>query len=304
MRTSQSFPFYSSDFILGTMLMTAEEVGAYIRMLCWQWEQGSVPSSPDKIKRITGVSFAKLSAVVEKFDEDSDGNLKNFRMEEVRTDRENFMEVQRQNGKKGGRPKGERPKPLDSQNKPMGYDRVSIGLTQSEPKKTLPSPLPSPLPLPKTPKPPEGGVFCGEPLVSKKEAMCYAPQCGSLPEVAELWWESRDATGWTKKGEPIRKWQSDLAVFARHYASNKAEQDSRKTHGQPPPRKAPEFTNSEQPIIMTEAAKRLYARAEQIAKEQAAEEKRKLAKYEEWEAEKERERAERQAIFDEEGAEL
>jgi uncharacterized protein YdaU (DUF1376 family) len=157
MKTSQSFPFYSSDFIMGTMLMTTEEVGAYIRLLCWQWEQGSVPADPAKITRITGIKYSRIGTVLQKFDQDSEGNWKNFRLEEVRTDRENFMEVQRRNGKKGGRPKGERPKPSDSQTKPMGYDWVTNGLTQSEPEKTLP--FPSPLPSPNTPKPPRGNEF-------------------------------------------------------------------------------------------------------------------------------------------------
>lgn len=143
---------------MGTMLMTAEEVGAYIRLLCWQWEQGGVPSDPAKITRIAGVPHKRLDQVLEKFDADSSGILKNFRMEEVRTERENFLQVQRANGTKGGRPKRERPNPRVSQTKPMGYDRVTIGLTQTEPKKTLPVPLPVPSPLPfqNTPLPPEG----------------------------------------------------------------------------------------------------------------------------------------------------
>ncbi len=144
---------------MGTMLLTTEEVGAYIRLLCWQWEQGSVPSDPSKITRITGVKYGKLETVLEKFDKDSDGNWKNFRMEEVRTERENFMEVQRKNGKKGGRPKGKRPNPRDSQTKPMGSDWVPENETQTEPKETLPSPSPSPSPLPNTPLPPEGDGF-------------------------------------------------------------------------------------------------------------------------------------------------
>ena len=154
MKTSQSFPFYASDFIMGTMLMTGEEVGAYIRLLCWQWEQGMVPSDPSKLARITGVNPKRLCPVLEKFDEDSEGNLKNFRMEEVRADRENYIEMQRAKGLKGGRPKGKRPKPGDSRNKPVGFIRLSETGGFEKAEKSLPSPLP--LPLPNTPIPPEG----------------------------------------------------------------------------------------------------------------------------------------------------
>lgn len=146
MRTSQSFPFYASDFIMGTMLMTGEEVGAYIRMLCWQWEQGFVPSDPAKLARISGVNPKKLAAVLEKFDEDSDGNLKNFRMEEVRNERETYIELQRSKGLKGGRPKGKRPKPGDSREKAAGLFRLSETGGFEKAEKSPPSPSPSPLP--------------------------------------------------------------------------------------------------------------------------------------------------------------
>ena len=35
-----AFLFYSSDFLSGTMLMSDEEVGQYIRLLCLQHQKG------------------------------------------------------------------------------------------------------------------------------------------------------------------------------------------------------------------------------------------------------------------------
>lgn len=86
MKTSQSFPFYASDFIIGTMLMTAEEVGAYMRMLCFQWEQGAVPDDESKLSRITGVPFKRLENVLSKF-QTSECGLRNAKMERVRSER-------------------------------------------------------------------------------------------------------------------------------------------------------------------------------------------------------------------------
>lgn len=136
--------------MVGTMLMTTEEVGAYIRMLCLQWEQGSVSSDPGKLARITGLKYKKLGPVLEKFREDSDGNLKNLRMEQVRNEREFYLQQQREKGAKGGRPKGGNEKPGVSCGKATGYAGVSENESQmkaeSKPDITPPSPSPSPFP--------------------------------------------------------------------------------------------------------------------------------------------------------------
>ncbi len=49
-----AFQFYASDFIASTVDMSPDEVGAYIRLLCFQWEHGSVPNDLVEIRRIVG----------------------------------------------------------------------------------------------------------------------------------------------------------------------------------------------------------------------------------------------------------
>jgi len=51
------FPFYPRDFRESetVQVMTLEERGAYIMLLCHQWENGSIPSSPARIERILGL---------------------------------------------------------------------------------------------------------------------------------------------------------------------------------------------------------------------------------------------------------
>lgn len=139
MKTSQSFPFYPTDFLIGSMFMTPAQVGGYIRALCYQWESGGFPMLPEEQKRVTGCDDDDLKIILGKFVQKR-GVLVNERMEVVRKERLKYYEVQRVNGKKGGRP--------------SGNPRVSNGLTQIEAKKTLPSPSPSPFPSPSKDKAP------------------------------------------------------------------------------------------------------------------------------------------------------
>jgi uncharacterized protein YdaU (DUF1376 family) len=51
-----AFQFYPADY-LGSQrvaLMSLEEEGAYIRLLCYCWQHGSIPSNPDQIARLIG----------------------------------------------------------------------------------------------------------------------------------------------------------------------------------------------------------------------------------------------------------
>lgn len=86
--------------MMGTLGMSAEAVGAYIRLLCYQWDNGAVPDSDDFIKRCGGIANPHAVAEVRlKFGKTSDG-LKNARLEEVRAKQEDYRQKQAINGKK------------------------------------------------------------------------------------------------------------------------------------------------------------------------------------------------------------
>ena len=55
-----AFQFYPNDYLSDTnvMLMTAEQEGHYIRLLCICWKDGSIPADWDKLKH-----FLKLNSV-------------------------------------------------------------------------------------------------------------------------------------------------------------------------------------------------------------------------------------------------
>lgn len=122
-----AFQFYADDFIGGTVDLSAEEVGAYIRLLCFQWGRGKAPVSKEAIDRVAGC--AVTAAVVAKF---PDG--KNPRLESERVKQMEYRAKQAVNGAKGGRPM-----------KRLGLGLGYSGETQTKAKKSSPSPSPSPV---------------------------------------------------------------------------------------------------------------------------------------------------------------
>jgi len=56
-----AFFFYASDFLVDTAEWTAQEVGVYIRLLCHEWVNGSIPMEIKRIQNqnhhLKGVGF-------------------------------------------------------------------------------------------------------------------------------------------------------------------------------------------------------------------------------------------------------
>jgi uncharacterized protein YdaU (DUF1376 family) len=60
---SPAFQFYAKDFTTGTLALSAEEVGSYIRFLCYQWDKGAIPSDLESLARIAGISLLRMRRV-------------------------------------------------------------------------------------------------------------------------------------------------------------------------------------------------------------------------------------------------
>ncbi len=84
MAAPPAFQFYADDFVAGTVCFTAEEVGAYIRLLCFQWGNGSIPVRADQVDRIAGCPVS--AEVLAKFP-----SGKNPRMESERLKQEHQL---------------------------------------------------------------------------------------------------------------------------------------------------------------------------------------------------------------------
>jgi uncharacterized protein YdaU (DUF1376 family) len=83
-----SFDFFPDDFIAGTYHLPAEAVGIYVRLLCYQWNNGSIPSDENELARVAGVDAdamrTHMRTVMLKFMPDECGGLKNARLERER----------------------------------------------------------------------------------------------------------------------------------------------------------------------------------------------------------------------------
>lgn len=113
MKASPAFQLYAQDFLVGTAELTAEEVGAYIRLLCYQWVKGGLPNDENKLAHLAGLTEISgglslgyvLGNVLVKFRLSPEDNLwRNERLEVVRREQAEYREKQANNGKGGGNP--------------------------------------------------------------------------------------------------------------------------------------------------------------------------------------------------------
>ena len=90
-----AFLFYSSDFLSGTMLMTNEQVGQYIKLLCLQHQKGHL-----KEKDMLNICNSYDEDIFSKFQKDDEGNFYNERLENEINRRKAYSESRRNNRKK------------------------------------------------------------------------------------------------------------------------------------------------------------------------------------------------------------
>lgn len=102
MAKNPAFQFYANDFLADTAEWTNEEVGAYIRLLSLQWINGSITAD---INRLPYGAEKVWDNIGFKFVKSENGRLINTKLEKIRQQKIQFIEKQRANGAKGGRPK-------------------------------------------------------------------------------------------------------------------------------------------------------------------------------------------------------
>lgn len=93
-----AFQFYADDFYAGASEMSAEETGAYIRLLCQQWSKGGLTTVEPRLNRIAGCEVTEL--VLEKFPICEDGLRRNARLEQERAKQAEYRQKQSEKGKK------------------------------------------------------------------------------------------------------------------------------------------------------------------------------------------------------------
>lgn len=137
-----AFLFYSSDWLSGCQFMSMEERGQYITLLAAQHQNGHLDTK--RLGFLLGFGWDMVADIVKsKFLFDENGLIYNARLEEEIEKRNQFVEKQRLNGQKGGRPSKEesqketqlKPKPKAKQNpSDNGNDNEDVNDIQDDKK--------------------------------------------------------------------------------------------------------------------------------------------------------------------------
>lgn len=126
---------YGRDFDASTAAWSLDAVGAYMRLLNHQWEVGFIPDSLPGVASVMRVTPAKAKGlwwiVEDKFPVALDGKRANWRMSEIREQREAWSEKSRRGGLSSA---AKRQPPLQPPHEANGQPKGNI---------PIPSPLPS-----------------------------------------------------------------------------------------------------------------------------------------------------------------
>ncbi len=96
------FPMYAGDWFLSTAEMSNAEKGAYIDLLCMQWDNGAIMKVPARYLK-------EWETLKDKFIKNGDGKLINIRLNEIRLARDSALEKQRLGGIESGKVRGKQP---------------------------------------------------------------------------------------------------------------------------------------------------------------------------------------------------
>jgi len=123
------FPLFYKRLLASTIGWTDEEFGIYIRLLIYQFDNGSIPEDLKELKRISPKIKKNWNRISKKFIKKNEGELINLVMDEIRKDIEYKKEINQLHGKKGGRPKTKRL----SESEPNGFPTETKRVTQMKP---------------------------------------------------------------------------------------------------------------------------------------------------------------------------
>jgi uncharacterized protein YdaU (DUF1376 family) len=98
---SPAFQFYAKDFQTGTASMSLQEVGAYIRLLAYQWDTGSVPSDARERARVLGCAKAQEADLWKKVGKKFTLREDVYVNERLETERQKQTEYRRRQSDKG-----------------------------------------------------------------------------------------------------------------------------------------------------------------------------------------------------------
>ena len=207
-RKAPAFQLYTDDFLAGTLEMSQEEVGQFIRLLCHQWNRGWIPVETEKQQRLTG-GCVSVDVLV-KFRLCEDGFLRNERLESVRTERGIFLQQQSKKGQQSAEKRRlaalEIQPELNRTSTEVQPDTQPNGQPTPQPESNSPSPSPSPIIKIQADKPPS--VRFQKPTV--EELTAEAIKIGlPLPEV-DKFLNYYESNGWKVGKNSMKSWPAAM----------------------------------------------------------------------------------------------
>ena len=105
MHKPPAFQLYCSDFDMDTASWTCDQVGAYLRLLMYEWVNGSLPTKITHLARIARVDPRNMqkmwsAELAKKFTMDDANMYVNLRLERTREDQAKFRKSQAEKGRK------------------------------------------------------------------------------------------------------------------------------------------------------------------------------------------------------------
>ena len=210
-----AFQFYPGDYLSSqrVSLMTLEEEGAYIRLLCYCWKHGHIPSDPIQLAHLIGKgATVKLAPKVSKMVLAKGGSrLVHDKLEELREERNRWIEKSRQGGLKTAEKRRKLKESAKQSNHPThhptkgGTEMVDDCLADWLPPKGYTSTSSSNIHTHTSEHP------------SKEEVLTYAEMVGLVAWRAEDWWLDMESKGWRSANTEIVNWQAAMCRIKKYW---------------------------------------------------------------------------------------
>ena len=187
MSKDPSFLFYSSDFLTGTMLMTNEQVGKYIRLICLQHQKGHLSE-----KDMLNICNSHDEDIWLKFVQDKQGKYYNVRCEEEINRRRKYSQSRSNNRKSGSKNK------KDMKNISKSYVKHMENENENENINILNKEKESKFLKPK---------------FEDVKKYCFDRNKGVDPD---KFWNYYEANGWKIGKNPMKNWQAAVRTWEKN----------------------------------------------------------------------------------------
>jgi uncharacterized protein YdaU (DUF1376 family) len=211
-RKAPAFQFYADDFLAGTLEMSQEEVGQYIRLLCHQWNRGSIPVETEKQQRLTG-GCVSVDVLV-KFRLCEDGLLRNERLETVRSEKDRYLQQQSQKGRKSAELRKLASTVVQPDTQPESNSGSTTVEIRLQPKVNSPSPTPTPNNKEESIAPKSQRLHFTVPTVEEVQAECVRIELSLLeaPKFVDYY----ESKGWIVGKAKMKSWKPALRNWQRN----------------------------------------------------------------------------------------